>query len=680
MSSRPNTPLPARSRHTIVALAVVTLLAALAGPVSAATSTYYVDCSAGSDSATGRSASLAWRTLTKANSASLVAGDSLLLKRGCTWTGPLNLKWSGTTTAPITVDAYGSGALPKIQNGHENVMITGSHLLVQNIWTRSDVPAVDTGCQNQPMGWRVGFRFSGSASYNTVRYSRADEQYMGFLIEATSHHNKILNNTLRNNNMKDPNPSSDAGAVGINLMGNDNEVGYNDISGSDACSRFYGRDGAAVEVYGGQRNLIHHNKAADNNNFTELGKPPSSDNTYAYNRVTSTLTASNFLVTRGTSAGNGRGPVYRTKFYNNTIYLSGSASYGLQCDGGCNAGILSFKNNIVWVQDRVGYADNSFDESNNVYWKSDGAPKVYFSISSSSKKQDPRFANLGAGDFHLTSSSPAVDAGSTAALSLGFNKDLDGLAVPQAAMPDDGVYERPSGIPTPTPTPPTPTPTPPPTPTPTPGTVTSVSDGFTRTVSSGWSSAATGGPYTLLGNAADFNVNGSLGTILLVPSATRAATLATVAMLDATATVRLKVDRVAGGAGTYAYVVARQTSDLRNAYKVKLWLMPDRGVYLGASRVAGGGETLLGTDTSAGFTYSANTYVWLKMQVTGINPTTIRAKAWPDGQAEPSAWTTVATDSTAALQLAGDVGLRGYNSNTASSATTLMFDYWQVTQ
>ncbi|MEA2610027.1 MAG: hypothetical protein QOJ75_2270, partial [Chloroflexota bacterium] len=270
MSSRPNTPLPARSRRTVVALAVVTLLAALAGPVSAATATYYVDCSAGSDTNSGLSTSLPWRTLTRANSASLVAGDSLLLKRGCTWTGSLTAKWSGTSSAAITIDAYGSGALPKIQNGHENVMITGSHLVIQNIWTRSDVPAVDTGCQNQPMGWRVGFRFMSGASYNTVRYSRADEQYIGILIEGGAHHNKILNNTLSNNWMKDPNPSSDAGAVAISLMGDDNEVGYNYISGSDACSRQWGRDGAAVEVYGGQRNLIHHNTASQNHNFTEL--------------------------------------------------------------------------------------------------------------------------------------------------------------------------------------------------------------------------------------------------------------------------------------------------------------------------------------------------------------------------------------------------------------------------
>jgi len=59
--------------------------------------------------------------------------------------------------------------------------------------------------------------------------------------------------------MANPDLTSDAGAIGIALLGDDNEVAYNTISGSNMCSPFYGRDGTAVEVYGGQRNRIHHN-------------------------------------------------------------------------------------------------------------------------------------------------------------------------------------------------------------------------------------------------------------------------------------------------------------------------------------------------------------------------------------------------------------------------------------
>ena len=57
-------------------------LVAFAGTAGAAT--YYVDCSAGNDKASGKATgSGAWRTLPRANSATLVPGDQLRLRSGC---------------------------------------------------------------------------------------------------------------------------------------------------------------------------------------------------------------------------------------------------------------------------------------------------------------------------------------------------------------------------------------------------------------------------------------------------------------------------------------------------------------------------------------------------------------------------------------------------------------------
>ena len=413
-----------RGRRPVVAgLLALAMLAGssafAAQSASAAPVTYYVDCSAGDDDNAGTSAGAAWRTLPKANAASIAPGGALLLKRDCTWNGTLNAKWNGTADLPITVGAYGSGALPKIQNGHEDVMITGTYQIIREIHTRSDAVGTDAGCQNRRTGWRAGFRFMSGAAYNTVRDSVANEHYIGILLDQGSHHNKVLSNTLRNNNMADPNTGSDAGGVGISLFGDDNEVAYNTISGSDMCSRFYGRDGAAIEVYQGRRNVIHHNLAIDNNTFTELGHSRSADNTYAYNVVSSSLTAANFLVTRGPN--NTYGPVYGTKVYNSSVYLSGSESYAIQCTGGCSPSVLSFKNNIVWADDIVGYADANFDEGHNVYWTSNGAPKVYFNISSSSRKADPLYANRAADDLRIGAGSPAIDLGNAVVLSAGLH-------------------------------------------------------------------------------------------------------------------------------------------------------------------------------------------------------------------------------------------------------------------
>ncbi len=76
----------------------------------------------------------------------------------------------------------------------------------------------------------------------------------------------------------------------------------------------------------------------------------------------------------------------------------------------------------------------------------------------------------------------------------------------------------------------------------------------------------------------------------------------------------------------------------------------------------------------------ANSFVRLRFQVVGANPTTLRRKAWADGQAEPSNWRYNATDRASSLQTVGAVGLRAYLSSTASKAPVVFsFDDFRVT-
>ena len=109
---------------------------------------------------------------------------------------------------------------------------------------------------------------------------------------------------------------------------------------------------------GGKRNSIHHNLAIDNNKFIELGNSRNSDTIVAYNKVYSSLKIANFLVTRGVK-DTSWGPVYSTRAYNNSVYLTGASSYAIQCLAGCTPSILTLRNNIIVSQDRVGFADGS---------------------------------------------------------------------------------------------------------------------------------------------------------------------------------------------------------------------------------------------------------------------------------------------------------------------------------
>jgi hypothetical protein len=86
----------------------------LASPKSGAN--YYLDCSA-SQNGNGTQSS-PWNSLASANAFAAHPGDHLYLKRGATCTGTLSPQGSGSTNAPIMIDAYGTGALPVIDGGN----------------------------------------------------------------------------------------------------------------------------------------------------------------------------------------------------------------------------------------------------------------------------------------------------------------------------------------------------------------------------------------------------------------------------------------------------------------------------------------------------------------------------------------------------------------------------------
>jgi len=63
------------------------------------------------------------------------------------------------------------------------------------------------------------------------------------------------------------------------------------------------------------------------------------------------------------------------------------------------------------------------------------------------------------------------------------------------------------------------------------------------------------------------------------------------------------------------------------------------------------------------------------LQVTGTAPTTLRAKVWVAGQAEPGAWQLTGTDATAAMQVPGGIGIALYLGGSSTiTPVTATFD------
>jgi 3-phytase len=387
--------------------------------------TYYVDALAGNDTNAGTSVRRPWKTLERASSAPLQPGDRLLLRRGRAWAGALTVRASGVRSAPIVIGPYARGPMPRITGGSSCVVLSGSYLVLRKIHA-------------DDCSW-AGSSVSGD--HDRVEQTLMTHNVAGIYVTAGADANAIVGNELRDNDkmtVLTPTPSDDdSGAFGIALHGDDNEVAFNTISGSDAFSYDFGRDGAAVEVYGGRRNTIHHNLAIDNDAFSELGDARTAGTTFSYNVVRSALRSSVGLVTRGAKSGGG--PVTGTRFYQNTISLSGALSQGFVCHGGCGPNILRMRNTIIWAAGKVGFADNDFDEDYDLFF---GA-KAQFTTGRHSITVNPAFVNRRRGNLHLRGSSRAVDRG----VELGYSEDFDRRRArvdgnrDGRAVPDIGAFE-----------------------------------------------------------------------------------------------------------------------------------------------------------------------------------------------------------------------------------------------
>ena len=371
--------------------------------------TYYVDATRGNDSRSGRSPSSAWRTLRRASAAALQPGDRLLLRRERSWAGTLTISSSGTSEQPITLAAFGRGSRPLLTT-HGCVHLNGSHLVARHL-------------RASHCNWS-GFYIGGD--HVRLVSSTASRNVAGIHVGYSANRSVIARNRLRNNNRL----SDGNGQFGILINGTKAHVLRNSIRGSD---------GSAVEIYGGTDlnggSRVHHNMIRSRV-FSEMGKTRA--NSLYYNVVISRQEASKGLVMHGRSTQHG--PVSAIRFFNNSVYLPGSASQGWVCTGACDEASLSLRNNIFRTTWKGGYASGPVDEDYNLYF---GHEILQFAKGRHSFVRNPRFRAARSGNLRLKRSSPAIDRG-VATLA---PRDMDGFRVPfritkRQPGVDRGAYEH----------------------------------------------------------------------------------------------------------------------------------------------------------------------------------------------------------------------------------------------
>lgn len=396
----------------------------------AAVRTYYVDAVGGSDDADGTSPATAWRSLARASRADLGPGDRLLLRRGNRWRGTLRISARGTEERPVIVGGYGVGSRPTIGGRRSDcVVVTGSHVRITELRA--------SGCR-----WS-GFALIGSR--NELVGVHADRNIAGVAIAPGSSHNVVRASRLADNNrmsVNDRAEGNDSGAFGILINGDHNLVSGNVITGSRARSHDYGFDGAAVEIYNGDRNIVVHNIARDNETFAELGHDPgrtATGNLFAHNVVTSRRRRGAFLVTRG-ERNRSLGPVLGTVVVHNSVHLPGRDTIGFSCHDGCSGRILRLRNNVIKVGGVAGYADGQgVDDAGGVYI----GRRTRFTLGRRSVLADPMFR--GTTDLRLRPGSPAIGRGVPLGVAwyggAAHAHDMTGRAITTTGHPDAGAYQ-----------------------------------------------------------------------------------------------------------------------------------------------------------------------------------------------------------------------------------------------
>jgi hypothetical protein len=199
-------------------------------------------------------------------------------------------------------------------------------------------------------------------------------------------------------------------------------------------------------------------------------------------------------------------------------------------------------------------------------------------------------------------------------------------------------------------------------------------DTFQRTEHGGWGNANKGGWWSVVGSPWNWSVTPGAGSVSVGPNAEERAYLSRFTIQDVNIVEKVVLPLCRGSTNCDSYVLGRYAPAYDPTY-YRVGVIEGQGsshIFLRAQRSDG---TNLSSDLDTGLPASNNVVVWLHVQFLGTNPTTIRARVWLPGTHEPSTWLLNTTDINAPEQLAGMIGVRERNEDTASSHTFQVESY-----
>ena len=462
-------------------LAILATLTALAfllvvAPVfrfdaEAAGTQYYVDSAAGSDSNNGTSSSSPWKSLSAVANRTFSAGDTINFKAGSSFSGGLTFKSSGTASAPIILQPYGSGARPVFSAsgaGSNAIRLDANYVTAKGFLLKD--------AEN-------GVRVSDSFHHNTIEDNEIAGTGLGLLLYGD--YNRVIGNYIHDLKMVRNTSSSstdDYGANGVMLNNSKgDEIAYNRFVNNRAPSIDYGYDGGAVEMWGAVSDInVHHNYSSGGQGFLEQGGGDVANIRLASNESSGDYmafvmlhldpththggTATNFVMEGNTIVRNRTPKGYRI----------------LDIQGSPSSSQVMFKNNLVYSNMSIA-RDGDHGHTGNKYFLVDGAVVGYSPLGSGETSQSGSGINVDSfryDSYFAVATSPAAAPAPT-------NSPTPAPTTAPAAVPTTA--PAPASSPTPAPVP-TSTATPAPSPTPAPVTSTElVTNGGFDSGSTGWS-------------------------------------------------------------------------------------------------------------------------------------------------------------------------------------------------
>lgn len=196
-----------------------------------------------------------------------------------------------------------------------------------------------------------------------------------------------------------------------------------------------------------------------------------------------------------------------------------------------------------------------------------------------------------------------------------------------------------------------------------------VSDGFDRTVTTGWGTAPTGGSWAIRGGTP--SVSGGVGIVSGVTAThTFLAVLKSAQVADVSTRATFVVPT--GTQVYYSSEARRQTNN--TSYGSRARIDANRVLHVEVVRFAGGLATILAQKTLSAV--AAGQVVSVELSVSGTTSVSVKGKAYVSGTLAPD-WQAKATDSSSSrIAVAGSVGVSGYvgpgNSAQKFSTTSLV--------